>query len=236
MNAFLELYSTLDRQGPGLPEDVAWALDEVDLSADARICDAGCGTGADTVTLARLRPQARIVGIEQAPAFVRAAKDRTRDMPKVEIREGDMATPNGPYDFIWCAGALYFLGVTEGLRGWRSALSEGGTIAFSEPCYLTDPPSDAARAFWSEEYPSITGIDGLKARVAAAGYETRAVRFVRGEAWEAYFRPLEARIAADRPEATGEMAEVLDAAEREIAAWRAGRDDIAYALLLVQPS
>ncbi len=63
-----------------------------------------------------------------------------------------MGVLTGPFDLIWSAGALYFLGVTDGLTGWRAALAPGGAVAFSEPCFFTDTPSDAARAFW-DGYP-----------------------------------------------------------------------------------
>jgi trans-aconitate methyltransferase len=233
--AFLTLYSDLAREGPGAPADLGWALSVAATPAQARIMDAGCGSGADTLTLAKERPRARIEAVDKIAQFVEAAKRRTAPFgDRVQVRQGDMAQLQGPYDLIWCAGAIYFLGVTEGLRAWRPALAPGGAVAFSEPCLLPRP-SDAARAFWAE-YPQITDVAGIRGRVADAGFRVLGEQMQIGDAWEAYYIPMARRIAALRPGATGALAEALDAAEAEIARWRAAPSEIAYALMVVAPA
>lgn len=233
--SFFTLHRNLPREGPGQPEDVHWALYAAAVPEDARIADLACGPGADTRTLAKARPGARIEAVDRVPHFVAEARVRTAAYgSRVTVREGDMAEVTGPYDFIWCAGGIYFLGVTEGLRLWRKALAPGGRIAFSEPC-LPPRPSAAARAFWAEEYPAITGIEGIRERVAAAGCRVLGERMVLVAAFRAYYEPMARRIAALRPGADAALGGVLDAAEIEIERWQAAPDDIAYALLVVAP-
>ncbi len=233
--AFLTLYTDLAREGPGASADVGWALSVAATPDEARICDAGCGSGADTVVLAKERPRAQIEAVDKITQFVEAARKRTaRFGPRVQVREGDMAELIGPYDLIWCAGAIYYLGVTEGLRLWRRALAPAGVVAFSEPCLLPRP-SEAARAFWAAEYPQITDVAGIRARVEAAGYRVLGEQMQIGAAWEAYYLPMERRIASLREGATGTLAEALDEAEREIARWKAAPSEIAYALMVVAP-
>ena len=238
--AVMRLHRGMARQGPGTAEDVRWALEALGVSGEARVLDAGAGPGAVTETLAEALPEARIEAVDASPALVAEARARlARFGPRVTVREGDMARVEGPYDLIWCAGALYFLGVTEGLRAWRGALAPGGTVAFSEPVYLTDPPSEAARAFWAG-YPAITGLSGLEARVRAAGYAVEAVRHLGPEAWRGYMDALEGRI--DELEASGErpddpaLAAAMAEARAEVAAWRAAPEDIGYALVLARPA
>lgn len=232
--AFLTLYSDLNREGPGAPADLGWALSVAATPSQARIMDAGCGSGADTVTLAKNRPQARVEAMDKIAQFVEAAQKRTAPFgDRVQVCQGDMAQLSGPYDLIWCAGALYFLGVTEGLKTWRPALAPGGVVAFSEPCLLPRP-SEAARAFWAE-YPEISDVAGIRARVQAAGYRVLGEQMQVGDAWEAYYIPMAKRIEKLRPEAKGALAEALDEAEREIARWRAAPSEIAYALMVVAP-
>jgi trans-aconitate methyltransferase len=235
VSEFFILHRDLPREGPGEPGDIAWALDEGGLGGAARVVDAGCGPGADLVTLAEALPEARIEGIEAQAHFVEAARQRVAQFgERVTVRRGDMCDIAGPVDFIWCAGALYFLGVTEGLAAWRPALAPGGAVCFTEPAWCSDTPSDVARVFW-EEYPAIAGMDGIKARVEAAGYRVLAARFLEPSAWAAYYVPQSARIAALRPGASPDLAKVLDAAEAEIAGWRAAPEEITYAQLLVAP-
>ncbi len=232
--SFFTLHRDLPREGPGQAEDVHWALYAAAVPEEARIADLACGPGADTRTLAKARPRARIEAVDRMAHFAAAARAATAPWAgRVTVRVGDMAQVSGPYDLIWCAGGLYFLGVTEGLRLWRAALAPGGLVAFSEPC-LPPRPSAAARAFWAG-YPAVTGIGGIRERVAAAGYRVLGERMVIGAAFRDYYEPLARRIALLRPGAEPALAAVLDAAEAEIARWHAAPDDIAYALMVVAP-
>ncbi|WP_413873246.1 class I SAM-dependent methyltransferase [Albidovulum sp.] len=233
-DAFFALHRDLPREGPGRAEDVHWALYAAAVPEDACIADLACGPGADTRTLAKARPQARIEAIDRVPHFVEAARATVAPFgPRVTVRVGDMAAVTGPWDLIWCAGGLYFLGVTEGLRLWLAALAPGGHVAFSEPC-LPPRPSAAARAFWAD-YPAVTGIEGIRERVAVAGYRVLGERMVIGAAWRDYYEPMARRVALLRPDAGPALAAVLDEAEIEIARWRAAPDDIAYVLMVVAP-
>lgn len=231
---FLTLYSRLDRQGPGTPEDVLWALGRLGLSGPLQVCDAGCGTGADSVTLARALPEAQVEGLDAVPAFIEAGQARVADLPNAALRVGDMGALTGPYDLIWSAGAIYFLGVTEGLRAWRAALAPGGVVAFSQGVFLGGDEPQAVRDFWAPE-PALTDREGLRAQVAEAGYEILDTRLLIGAPWEAYYGSVTREIAALRPGASPAMAEVLDASEREVALWRQAPDRIAYELVLARP-
>jgi len=233
--AFLTLYADLAREGPGASADLGWALSVAGTPIDARICDAGCGSGADTLTLAKDRPQARIDAVDKTAQFVAAARKRVAPFgSRVQVRQGDMADLTGPYDLIWCAGAIYFIGISQALTAWRPALAPGGRVAFSEPCMLPRP-SQAARDFWSVEYPQITDMVGIRDRVAKAGFRVLGENLQIGAAWENYYLPMERRIASLRPGANATLGAALDKAEAEIARWRAAPSEIAYALMVVAP-
>ncbi|SDE23749.1 Methyltransferase domain-containing protein [Salipiger thiooxidans] len=93
---FVTLYARLDRQGPGLAGDVLWALERLGIEGTVRVCDAGCGTGADCATLARELPSGEVEGIEAIPAFVAAAEARLRGLPNARVSVADMAALSGP--------------------------------------------------------------------------------------------------------------------------------------------
>ena len=228
--AFWTLHRDLPREGPGETADVAWAADLARVPPDAGICDAGCGPGADLEALLASAPDGHVTGIEAPPDFVEAAAARRLD--RVDVRQGDIGEITGPYDFIWSAGSLYFLGITNGLRAWRDALAPGGAVAFSEPCWLVPNPPEEARSFW-RRYPPMTGQTGLDARIQEAGYTTVGTRVLSDAAWEAYYGPLEARLAELRR--TGSHP-VWDEAEEEIALWRRHRRSYGYLLSVVRPA
>lgn len=236
-DAFFTLHRDLPREGPGGPEDVHWAVGLAGLSGAVRICDAGCGPGADSETLAEALPEAAIDALDQHPPFVAATAARcARFGPRVSARAAPMEALSGPYDLIWCAGAIYFLGVSEALGAWRPALRAGGKVAFSEPVLLGGEEPQAVRDFWAD-YPAITDAEGISARVAAAGYRVLGTREVIGAPWAAYYAAQEARVAALRRAGVPKRIErVLSSAEAEIAGWRAAPERIAYLLVLAEPA
>ena len=233
-DAFFELHREMPRQGPGDAEDVHWVLSVV--GEPARVIDAACGPGADTETLAEALPLAEIEAVDLTSHFVEEARARLDCFgPRVTVREGDMQELAGPADLIWCAGALYFLGVETALALWRPVLAPGGAIAFSEPVFVSTPPSPEAAAFWSE-YPGVGTAADVEARVRAAGYRARATRLITGRAWLNYYLPMMARATRLRIGAGPDLAVVLDAAEAEFARWRAAPDEIAYLMSVVEPA
>lgn len=232
--AFFRIHSGLDREGPGDRESLDWALGQVALPPDARILDAGCGPGADIAALLAHAPRGSVVAMDShAPFADRAARAHAGDA-RISVICADMADPPGRFDLIWSAGAVYFLGVTEALAAWRKALAPGGAVAFSQIAWKTAAPAAEARDFW-RQYPAMCDAAGAAARVAAAGYRVVARRWLPDAAWEAYYTPLEARIAALRPGAGAELAEALAAEAAEIALWRRHRADFGYLQLVVRP-
>lgn len=232
--AFFTLHRDIPRQGPGTEEDVFWALSLI--PPPARVIDAGCGPGADAETLAAALPKAEIEGFDLVAHFVAEARDRLACFgPRVRVWQGDMAEIAGPAELIWSAGAVYFLGVETALRLWRGALAPGGAIAFSEPVFLTDPPSPAALAFWAD-CPGVGTAEGIAERVGNAGFRTLGTRLITGRAWLDYYLPLMARAARLRIGAGPELAAALDEAEAEFARWRAAPTEIAYLLSVVAPA
>ena len=236
LSPFFQVHSDLPREGPGDLESLNWACDLADLRRDGSVLDAACGPGGDLAGLLARVPDGHVTAIDKHAHFIAAVQDDFPNHPRLTATVGDMLDPPGPFDLIWCAGALYFKGVTEGLEAWSGALGPGGRVAFSEPVWLSPAPSPEATAFWAD-YPDITDLSGIEARVAQAGFRTIGHRMQVGAPWEAYYRPMAERIAHLR---TGEVSLDLKAAlaesETEIAQWKACPDEIAYALLVVAPT
>lgn len=233
-DAFFKLHRDLPREGPGEDADVAWAAQIAGLREDARICDAACGPGADIPALLKAAPQGHVVAMDKVDHFAAQAQALYGHDPRTQIFAGDMTEIEGPFDFIWCAGAVYFIGIKEALRLWRPVLSSGGAIAFSQVCWLTAHPSERARAGWAD-YADMTDEAGVREAIETAGYECIAERRLSDAAWENYYTPLDQRIAALREGAAGALADVLDEAEAEAGLWRGERTAFGYLLCVVRP-
>lgn len=232
--AFFTVHRGLPREGPGTAQDVAWACGLAGLPEGAVICDAGCGPGGDIAALLDAVPGAQVVAVDKSAGFVAEAAARFAGEARVSVVEGDLGALPGPFDMIWCAGALYFLGLRDGLAAMARALKPGGVLAFSEPCFFTDAPGAEARAFW-EGHPAQSA-EGIAAAVTAAGFDVLGTRKVPDAGWEAYYQPMEARIAALRPDADARLAEMLDLCAAEAVAWRQIRDETGYLLCVARLS
>jgi len=225
--AFFTLHRELPREGPGDRASLDWALGYVTLPDDARILDAGCGPGADVEGLLAATPRGTVLAVDTHPPFVERVRAR-HPTDRVEARVVSMAEVEGPFDLIWCAGALYLLGLEAGLAHFRARLPLGGYLAISHPGWFTAEPSAAARAFWEGEPATVLTPAELRVVVEQAGFEVLAGRPLPDAAWEAYYTPLEARIAALRPDAGPALTAVLDEAAREIETWRQVRAETGY--------
>lgn len=233
-DAFFVLHRDLPREGPGSAADVAWAAKAASLASDARILDAACGPGADIPELLKAAPDGHVTALDKVDPFVTQAQRDYDAGSQTSIQTGDMFEVPGPYDFIWCAGAVYFVGVAEALKRWRPVLSEGGCVAFSQVCWFTDTPSQDAQKGWAD-YSDMTNEAGVLSHIQIAGYECLAARRIPAESWENYYAPLDERIADLRPAASGALSDVLDEAEAEARLWRENSDQFGYLLCVVRP-
>ncbi len=232
--SFWTIHSNLPREGPGDAATLTRALDVAGAQPQWHAADLGCGPGADLPGLAAR--VGHVQGFEQHDPFVQAARARVADLQHVQVHQADMAdvarfAPPGGFDLIWSAGALYFLGGARGLDQIAPALRPGGMLTFSEACYFTEPTAEM-RAFW-QGYDTQTEAEIL-ATVSAKGFSVRAAWPLPDEAWEAYFQPIEARLARLSQGADAEMQAAISVERTEISQWRRLKALTGYLVLVAQ--
>jgi SAM-dependent methyltransferase len=237
-DVFFTLHRDLPREGPGHRESTAHALFLIPtLVARPRVLDLGCGPGAQTLDLAVLLPDAEIVAVDAHRPFLEALQRRAQDAGLaswITATQGDLAAPpGGPYDLIWCEGAAYLLGFERALRTWEPLLTEGGSIALSEPVWLTERPSERVRAFWSG-YPDLQSLETRRRQIAEAGLVLHGDFVLPERDWWEYYGPLAARMATLRQHPhPPELARVMDEHEEEMAVYREGSASYGYAFFVV---
>ncbi|MCF6272012.1 MAG: methyltransferase domain-containing protein [Rhodobacteraceae bacterium] len=229
--AFMELYSDLPREGPGTVHSLLSVLEIADTPPLGRVLDAACGSGADSETIIRALPGMEIIGIDKQAAFITAAKTRAL---KVEFQVGDMLWPEGRFDLIWCAGAVYFTGMETALEAWRSHLTPGGKIAFSEVVWR-GKPSPEAQAFWQDAYPQMDTQNGLEARIEAAGFRVLSAESLGRDGWQPYYNALRANVEKLRNKSRI-MDEMIAEIEAEIAIYDKYFGEYDYVVYLAEPT
>lgn len=88
-HSWAELYPLTDRSFAGLTQQL---LDRLERLPGHDILDIGCGAGELSLALARLRPRARVIGVDVSAELVNAARARSGERTLVEFAEGDAAT------------------------------------------------------------------------------------------------------------------------------------------------
>ena len=234
--AFFTLHQDLPREGPGSRADLDWACKRAELRSDAKILDAGCGPGADIDGLLAHAPDGHVTAVDAHGPFVAQARAMHGDDPRVTFITGDMAKVEGPFDFIWCAGALYFLGLENGLEVMAEKLAPGGTIAFSHLLFIVAHPDPELRDILKAEVPDIAGPAELKTRIKAAGFDLMGARTLPNSSWDAYYGPMAERIAKLRPGADAELTQILDNNEAEMGLRARFPNQFSYSLSLVRPA
>ena len=240
---FFELFSGLPRQGPGEAACTLRALALVPgVGARTRVLDIGCGTGCQTLALARNSP-ARILAVDNHLPFIdelNREADRLGIANRLEARAADMRRldfADGSFDLIWCEGAVYNVGVEAGLRDWRRLLASGGHVALTEVCWRKPNRPAECAAFWEQEYPAIRDAPALLEAIDACGYDTVGHFPLPASAWwDDYYRPLQANVTAfrtryaDAPDAQ----ELADQCQHEIDVWRAYADFYGYEFFVLR--
>jgi ubiquinone/menaquinone biosynthesis C-methylase UbiE len=106
--------------------------------AGSLVLEAGCGVGAQTVTLAQRSPAARFVSIDDEPTSVAAARRRVEaaGLANVELRKADIfALPFAPasFDHVFVCFVLEHLDrPVEALTLLRELIKPGGTMTVIE--------------------------------------------------------------------------------------------------------
>jgi SAM-dependent methyltransferase len=122
--------------------------------AGARVLEAGCGVGAQTVTLATNSPGARLVSVDVSEESLAAARQRTRaaGVTNVVFQRADIyALPFAPasFDHVFACFVLEHVPrPVEALVALRRVLEPGGTLTLFEGDHGSTyfhPESTAAR-------------------------------------------------------------------------------------------
>ena len=118
------------------------AAGELAIRPGHAVLDLGCGPGADLPAFADAAGSGgRVTGIDRDPDAVRQARERTADLPQVEVREGDiqaLAIPAASADKVHTDRVLQHVpDPAAALAEARRVLRDGGTAVFAEPDWDT---------------------------------------------------------------------------------------------------
>lgn len=201
LDLLIDLHQPNPRQGPGgdAQTELALRLTGLDPAAPLTVADIGCGTGAATLALARLLPQARITAVDFLPPFLAKLRQRCEaagvadQVSPLAASMSELPFADAQFDLLWSEGAIYNMGFENGVKNWRRFLKPGGALVASELTWTTDTRPPELQAFWDAAYPEVaTAADKIRV-LERHGYSPLGHFVLPETCWrDAYYRPLQA--------------------------------------------
>lgn len=196
------LFGGMAKLGPGSDADTLHVLSRLPEQSFSHVVDAGCGTGRQTLAIARelgsivqaidvhepfldeLARRARNAGVDH---LVRTHRMDMRDIP----------TAFRDIDLLWSEGSAYNIGFATALSTWAPAIRAGGFLVVSELVWLRDDVPPAVREYFALGYPEMRSVPRIVSCAESSGYEVLATHTLPANAWiEGYYDVLEPRAQA----------------------------------------
>lgn len=201
VDILLETHIGLERQGPGSSEAVEQALGFLKpLNQFKKVADLGCGTGGQTLLLAKYL-SGTIIGLDMFSNFIDKLNENARKMNLDNRVTGVIGSMEKlPFqtkslDLIWSEGAIDNIGFKEGLSHWYGFLKKGGFIAVTCPSWLTEEKPNVVERFWNDAGSQLETISDNIKIMQKCGYQFVASFALPQKCWtENYFIPREEAI------------------------------------------
>lgn len=201
LDLLLESHIDLERQGPGSPEAVEQALGFLEpLDRFLNIADLGCGTGGQTMLLAK-RLSGTITGLDMFPAFIKKFNENAKRRGLENRVTGivgsmeELPFPQNSLDLIWSEGAIDNIGFEKGLSLWRPFLKKGGFVAVTSPSWLTAKHPASVETFWLDAGSRLDRVGDNIETMEKCGYQFITSFALSEPSWtKHYFKPRETEI------------------------------------------
>ncbi len=210
------LFAGMGKLGPGDNVHTLEVLRLLPRQQFRVIVDAGCGTGRQTLVLAKAL-NTRIHAVDSYEPFLADLAQRARVAgiePLVETHCMDMkdiASVFPRIDLLWSEGAAYNIGFANALQTWATAIPTGAFAVVSELSWLSDRAPAAVREFFQQGYPDMHSVDDNRRVAEQAGFGMLSTHVLPEDAWvHGYYDVLEPRAKA--------LLDHADTAVREFAA------------------
>jgi trans-aconitate methyltransferase len=234
------LFGGMDKLSPGDNIHTLNVLSLLPAQEFHVIVDAGCGTGRQTMVLAK-ELRTLIDAFDVHEPFLhdltrRAKADGIEHLIQTRCMDmKDIPSVFQHIDLLWSEGAAYNIGFSNALTIWGSAINKGGFAVVSELSWLRDKIPGAVREFFLSAYPSMQSIQQNRAVAENTGYKLLTTCTLPKGAWvKGYYDILEPRAKAliDHPDSS--VRDFAMETVKEIEIFQSSEDSYGYVFYVLQ--
>src|SRR5262245_43687941 len=234
------LFGGMEMLGPGGNVHTLHVLRLLPKQQFRVVVDAGCGTGRQTLALAR-ELGTRVHAVDSCEPFLNDLVRRAGEAgvgQRVQAHCMDMKDIPQVFpdiDLLWSEGAAYNLGFPNALATWAPALTPDGFAVVSELSWLKEQAPDAVREFFRSGYPDMRPVPHNVAVAESAGYEVLTTYTLPRQAWvDGYYEILAPRAKAllDHPDPP--VRDFAAETVREVEVFQCSEDSYGYVFYVLQ--
>jgi len=240
----VDFHINAKRQGPGSHRDTLKALSFIPIypRKTLKIADIGCGTGAQTISLAQ-ELNSKITAVDLFPAFLQKLAVHSKALGLEDkittLAESmdDLSFSQEEFDIIWSEGAVYNIGFEKGLEQWKPYLKVGGYIALSEITWTTAKRPIEIENHWKNEYPEIDTASSKMQILEQHGFSPVGYFYLPESSWiDTYYKPMQERFDAflKRHKHSETAKAIVDAEKDEIQKYLKYKDYYSYGFYIAK--
>jgi len=192
--------SDLPRLGPGDNESTRKAFSFLaDLPSNAYILDVGCGTGMQTLELARLI-NGNILSLDNHQPYLDKLESQiqihnlSHKITTINTSMFEMKFETNTFDVIWSEGAAYIYGFEKALVDWQHFLKKNGYLVFSELCWFKENIPEEIDDFF-QVYPVMKNVEENIKVITSHGLNLIShFKLPESSWWDNFYIPLENRL------------------------------------------
>ena len=244
MELLIDFHIEAERQGPGSDEDTLKALSFINIKPEIpmKIADIGCGSGAQTLTLAK-NINGSITAVDLFPDFLDKLNERAQNLnlenriSTLEKSMEDLSFGNEEYDILWSEGAIYNIGFETGIKKWKRFLKIGGYIAVSEITWKTKKRPKEIEEHWNNEYSEINTASGKLKILEDNGFSPVGFFFIPEKSWiDNYYGPMVKRFDAFlQKHGNSDLAKaIVEGEKKEISLYKNYKDYLSYGFYIAK--
>ncbi len=238
------MFEELPRQGPGLDESTILACSAIPPSfKDGKILEIGCGSGMQTLTVAKNFPHSLITATDIHQPFLDTLQKRAKKAGldgRIVTQQASMDNlpfKEQSFDIIWAEGCAFIMGISAALNYWKKFVKPEGYLVFSDLTWFTDTPSDECRDFFAMVDPNMPSETGAEEIARSAGFTViNSFRLPKEGWWNHFYNPLTEQIPRLKEKyATNQDAlDIIQGLEQEVEIRRKYPDEYGYSYLVLQ--